>query len=149
MRFLPLLAATAIAGCDSAPKTATRAAPISPCFAAESGLVAYGAIRVSDETHDASGKQFSFRVQGDSLVGWVRDARGEVPAAKPLMEVRFDPRSDTVSFWYASDTTTRYIFKYHVRCSELSGLARLFVTATYTGLLKADTVRRATPITKP
>ena len=80
-------------------------------------------------------------------MGFVRDARGEIPPEQPLHDVVYDAVTDTLSFWYGSDT--RYLFKYRPSCSELVGLARLFVTDTYVGLLRPDTVPRAELITAP
>jgi hypothetical protein len=149
MRTLTVLIAATLVGCESASRAIVASVPTAPCFAADSGNVAFGTIRISSETHDASGKQFMFRAQRDTLFGWVRDARGQIPPARPLRDIRYDPTSDTVSFWYASGSTTRYIFKYKLGCSELTGIARLFVTDTDSGLVVADTLRRAQPITSP
>ena len=141
------VAAIAVVACWS-PRQERAAIPQQPCFAPESGAVAYGAIDVdSGETGDASGVQFSCVVRGDSLHGFVRDARGQMPQAVPLREVRFDPATDTVSFWYGD--RTRYRYRYHMDCRALSGIARLFVTDRDTGAVRTDTVMRAPLITRP
>lgn len=142
-----LITAFAADGCQSSQKELARVPQMS-CFAPESGAVAYGAIDVdSGETGDASGVQFSFVVRGDSLRGFVVDARGEIPPAVPLKDVRFDPATDTVSFWYGDQT--RHHFRYHVTCQELAGLARRFVTDRDTGMVRRDTVVRASVVTRP
>ena len=136
-------------GCSAAQPRARAALTTSlPCLARGASPVAFGTISIDEETKDASGVQFSFQYVADSLAGWVRDARGEVPRAKHLRELTFDAAADTVSFWYASNGT-RYIFRLRMTCEELSGTSRLFVTERDSGIVVEQTLMRSRPITFP
>ncbi len=63
---------------------ASSSVPPLPCFASDSGRIAYGEILTAPGTGDHSGVQFSFAVQDGRLRGWVRDARGELPRERAL-----------------------------------------------------------------
>ena len=150
LRALAIALMVLASGCQrSAPQPQSEPGARLPCLNPDSGAIAFGEIAISPETEDAAGVQFTFRQDGDSLKGFVRDARGEIPRARPLQEVTLDPLSDTVTFWYASGAGARYIYRYRLTCSELSGVARRFVTATERGVSGIDTVRRATRIDSP
>ena len=133
--------------CGSQPQARSATLPHLSCLSPDSTL-AYGTIEVdSGETGDASGIQFTFGVRGDSLEGFVRDARGETPPAVPLKDVRVYAMGDSLSFWYGD--RTRYFRRYQFRCDGLSGTARRFVTGSSAGEIAPDTLRRAVPITSP
>jgi hypothetical protein len=135
-----------------APKAAAASqkspVPRMECLSPDSAPIAYGRIRVSNVTGDASGVQVAFQVKDDEFLGLVRDARGETPPQVPLQDLRYDSVGDTISFWYG-DGGTRFVYKYHMTCEELSGLARLFVTDTDTGLVREQGMARAPRILSP
>ncbi len=123
--------------------------PPLPCFHADSGTVAFGKMTTSPADQDVSGVQFSFEVRSGALLGYIRDAAGEIPPRRPLQHLHFDPATDTLSFVYVDSPSTRDLFRYHVTCERLTGVARLFVTSTDTGVLVHDTLLRAAAITTP
>ncbi len=120
------------------------------CFAPESlsvAPVAFGSFDIDSlQTQDASGTQFTFVVQDGTLRGTVRDARGEIPKhTRPIQSVAFNPRGDSLSFFWTSDGT-EYSHQMRVSCDSLWGRARLFVTATYPGQVVERTFLRASPV---
>jgi len=133
--------------------TASQSVADSPrftCLSPDSGRIAFGTISIDTiVTWDASGVQFSLEADGDSLRGFVRVARGEIGPERPLQDVQLDPATDTLTFWYASEGGTRYLYRYRFTCDALTGHARLFVTDRYSGLLRSDTSLRAPRITTP
>ncbi len=153
-----LLASAVIACCATCSRrdTAARYAgaavatpPPLPCFRTDSGTVAFGKMTTSPADQDVSGVQFSFEVRAGRLLGYVRDASGEVPPRRPLQQLHFDAGTDTLSFVYVDSPTTRDSYRYHVSCDKLTGVARLFMTPTDTGVLVHDTLPRAAVITAP
>jgi len=133
----------------SVPSTTPRLASAAACLSPDSGRIAFGSIEIAPETEDASGVQFSFQVEDGALKGFYRDARGEIPPELPLQDLVLDTATDTLSFWYGSESGTRYIFRYHFACDQLSGIGRYFVTPTSPGVTSPDTVRRALYISSP
>jgi hypothetical protein len=119
------------------------------CLSPDSGTIAYGVIQVdTGETGDASGVQFSFKMHGDTLKGFVRNATGETPPALPLQDLRSFAMGDSVSFWFGEEDE-RDIRRYRFTCEELSGTARPFVTPTDSGPMRVSILQRSPPITSP
>jgi hypothetical protein len=102
----------------------------------------YGEITVSPEDQDASGVTFSFEVTPAGMIGSVVDARGEAPPPKRLQGLHYVPTSDSLVFWYATGTKTRYIYSFRPSCDSLWGTARLFVTDNSPGQRVRETFRR-------
>jgi hypothetical protein len=113
-----------------------------PCFSPDSGILMYGEIAVSPEDQDASGVAFSFQVTPAGMIGTVVDARGGVPPPKRLQGLHYNSTSDTLVFWYASGTKTKYIYAMRPSCDSLWGTARLFVTDNSPGQRVRETFRR-------
>ena len=125
-----------------------RTLPKLACLSPDSGALAFGRIAVdSAETGDASGVQFTFELHGDSLRGFVRDARGEIPPRAPLKGLQVFSEGDSISFWYGDKT--KYFRRYQLRCDSLSGSARFFVTASSNGVTRPSSLARSSPITAP
>ena len=112
------------------------------CFSPDSGGLVFGQVTVAQEDGDASGVSFTFQVTLSGMIGSVVDARGEAPPPKRLQGLRYDAASDTLAFWYASSTNTRYIYSMRLSCDSLSGVATLFVTDTDPGQREKRTFRR-------
>ncbi|SRR5258705_1720042 len=113
-----------------------------PCFSRDSGVLMYGEVTVSPEDQDASGVTFSFEVTPAGMIGSVVDARGEAPLPKRLQGLHYVPTADSLVFWYASETKTRYIYSFRPSCDSLWGTARLFVTDNSPGQRVRETLRR-------
>jgi hypothetical protein len=145
-----LLASLLGIACTAGPSPAIADSPRFSCLSPDSGRIAFGTISKDTlVTWDASGVQFSLELNGDSLQGFVRVARGETGPERPLHDVRLDPATDSLTFWYASENGARYLYKYRFTCDALTGHARLFVTDLSAGLLRPDTSFRAPRITTP
>jgi hypothetical protein len=131
--------------------TGTIDLPSLPCFAMDSLTkddLAFGTIDIDAETQDASGTQFAFRFANGRLRGTVRDASGEVPLEQALLDLVYDPKVDSISFWYGD--ASRFYYRFRPRCTELSGIARLFVTdADSTGEVVDERMARAPRIRQP
>ena len=112
------------------------------CFSPDSGDLVFGEITVAQENGDASGVSFTFQVTPTGMIGSVVDARGEAPPPKRLQGIHYDAVSDSLAFWYASSTNTRYIYSMRPSCDSLSGIARLFVTDNDPGLREKMTFQR-------
>lgn len=105
--------------------------PAAACFASDSlrrAPIVFGDLEQSEEDGDWSGVEFSFAVDSGGLRGRFRDARGGLPPAQPLEDLRYDQGRDSLSFWYATGSGTRYYFSLRPGCDSLVGKARLFVT---------------------
>ena len=158
-RALPEFLATAALICalscrraDTAseqPRVVRASPPPLPCFTVDSGPIAFGKMSVSSVDQDVSGVQFSFEIHSGQLLGYVRDAAGEVPPRSPLQDLQFDSATDTLSFVYVDSPASKDFYRYHVTCDRLTGLARLFVTPHDSGRLVHDTLDRAAVITVP
>jgi hypothetical protein len=122
--------------------------PKLPCLDPDSGRVAYGSIVTSAQDGDQSGVQFSFAIQQGRLRGWVRDARGQTPPEAALDTLTIGTSGDSLFFGYRTDDTW-YIYRARITCKELTGQARLFVTAHSLGKLVPITLHRAEWISKP
>jgi len=127
---------------------ASSSVPPLPCFASDSGRIAYGEILTAPGTGDHSGVQFSFAVQDGRLRGWVRDARGELPRERALDSLAVTAQGDSLYFSYRS-SGTRYTYWVQVSCAGLQGGARLFETNTSPGVVRSFAVERARWIAKP
>jgi hypothetical protein len=122
--------------------------PKLPCLSPDSGRVAYGSVVTSPQDGDQSGVQFSFAIQQGRLKGWVRDARGEMPPEGALDTLAIGTTGDSLFFGYRTDDTW-YIYRVRITCRQLTGEARLFVTAHSLRKLVPISLRRAEWISKP
>ena len=107
------------------------ASPAAACFASDSlrrAPIVFGDLEQSEEDGDWSGVAFIFAVDSGGLQGRFRDARGGLPPAQPLEDVQYDEGRDSLSFWYATGSGTRYYYSLKPGCDSLVGTARLFVT---------------------
>jgi len=134
----------------------SAAAPLAPiklpslsCFSTDTGTIAFGGMDTSAADQDVSGTQFSFEIDSGGLVGYVRDAAGEIPPRRALQDLRFDARTDSLTFWYSPSPNEKSLFQYHVTCQRLAGEAHLFATPTSNGVVVRDTLRRSSVITQP
>jgi hypothetical protein len=112
------------------------------CFSSDSGNLVFGEIQVSAEDGDAAGVSLSFQVTPLGLIGSVVDAQGETPPPRRLQGLHYDSTSDSLGFWYASSTNTRYVYSLRPSCDSLWGVARLFVTDNSPGQRVKETFRR-------
>ena len=119
-----------------------------PCLSPDSGRVAYGSIVTSPQDGDQSGVQFSFAIQQGRLKGWVRDARGETPPERALDTLTVGRSGDSLFFGYRTNDSW-YIYRVRITCKQLTGEARLFVTAHSLGKLVPITLHRAEWISQP
>ena len=115
--------------------------PALPCFSPDTGRIMFGRIEVASVDGDASGVAFSFQVTPSGMIGSVVDARGGVPPPQRLQGLKYDRARNSLHFWFASSTATRYIYDVRVSCNSLDGMARLFVTENSPG----ETVRASFP----
>ena len=129
-----LAAAVVLCASAAAPRTPAQS-KLPPCFAPDSGTLQFGSVKIDLATGDASGMMLVFDVKREGLTGGVFDARGDNTPPRPLEDLRFDPATDSLSFWYASDTETKYLYSLKVSCDSLWGTGRLSVTATSPGTL--------------
>jgi hypothetical protein len=121
-----------------------------PCLSPDSGTLAYGTIAVdsSGETGDASGIQYTFNLEGDSLRGFVRDATGEIPPRLPLKDVHTFANGDSLSFVFG-DEGDQNIHRYRFSCDALTRVIQKPGTPGRPGRTSFDTLRRSVPITAP
>src|SRR6266702_1267552 len=115
IRLLSTALLVAVFGCRRASAPARQATasslggsvPSLPCFSAESGAVAFGRMVTSSVDQDVSGVQVSFEVDSGRLLGYIRDAAGEVPPRRPLQDLHFDSTTDTLSFVFVDSPTDK------------------------------------------
>jgi len=147
MRFLHIVLALSLSARPALAQGSEHSLKL-PCLSPDSGRVAYGSIVTSPQDGDQSGVQFSFAIQEGRLKGWVRDARGQMPPEGALDTLSIGTSSDSLFFGYRTDDTW-YIYRVRITCKQMTGEARLFVTAHSLGKLVPITLRRAEWISKP
>lgn len=78
----------------------------------------------------------------------MRDARGETPPERALDTLTVGRSGDSLFFGYRTDDSW-YIYRVRITCKQLTGEARLFVTAHSLGKLVPITLHRTEWIAKP
>jgi hypothetical protein len=134
-----LLGAVAIKQAPQVPRLA--------CFSPDSGRIAYSRFDSASDG-DVSGQEFAFAVQGGHLLGWYREAAGEIGPAQPLDSLQVGPTGDSV-FFAQMDLSSSDSYRLRVTCRSLRGTALLFRSATYAGKRVRFMLRRARPVAAP
>ena len=134
-----LLGAVAIKQAPQVPRLA--------CFSPDSGRIAYSRFDSASDG-DVSGQEFAFAVQGGHLLGWYREAAGEIGPAQPLDSLQVGPTGDSV-FFAQMDLSSSDSYRLRVTCRSLRGTALLFRSATYAGKRVQFMLRRARPVAAP
>ena len=101
-----------------------------PCFckdslAASGGRLTFGSFLRDSVTQDLVGTEVTFVVTGPHWTGSIRDAKGELGSARPLIDVRFDRVEKRLAFRYqnAPDTAS---FAGRVSCDSIWGTWKPF-----------------------
>jgi len=126
----------------------TRQLPNLSCFDADemkTKPVVYGSL-----TPDASapggwsGVEVLFGVNAaGGLTARVREARGESAQPRPVDQVRYDARHDSITFTYRAAGNTKFTRTFRPSCDELAGFTTYFRAASDSeGIAVADTLPR-------
>jgi hypothetical protein len=121
--------------------------PRPACFSPNSGRIAYSRFDTASDG-DVSGQEFAFAVQNRRLVGWYRQAAGEMGLARPLDSLEVGPAGDSL-FIVVSKSDYSNAYRFRVTCRSLRGTAQLFRTAKSQGQVMPLMLRRARAVARP